>query len=272
MYLKTADPIRSVETPKGFDVFAAQILGSRKRQEDTALVAEIKGGLLLALSDGMGGHPHGDAAARITIDTLHETMKTASARSPQGWSHALHRAVAAANAAVIEFGQTAELPPPAEPGGKVKLPGSTLVAVLLLPRYDCWVFASVGDSYLYRLTPTGAFAQMNSLHENEEGKLTSSLGGPMKHVDGLEEVRLLHDGDVFLLASDGIDVLDADAIEALVAREAPTREIAAELLAAIEAKDHPKQDNATVIVARRAPGTARTERIRSTSSAAVQQL
>lgn len=113
---------------------------------------------------------------------------------------------------------------------------------------------------------------MNSLHENEEGKLTSCLGGPMKHVDGLEEVRLLHYGDVFLWASDGIDVLDREAIEDKVASGAATQAIASELLAAIETKEHSEQDNATVIVARLAGSCERRHASAARSAALVQPL
>lgn len=219
-----------------------QILGARGRQEDRALTCWCHGALLLAISDGMGGHPRGDEASAICIETLRAAFELAEPNEPEDWSRILHAAVACADDAVNALGTSLE---------GVRRPGATLVALLIVPRFGIWVFASVGDSYLYWARKDGEFARVNQLHENEEGRLTSYIGGGARLVDGMDTTMTLHPGDSFLLATNGLDVLsDTQIRRCFTRRNVRVSTIASSLLTQVEAKRHPEQDNATVLVAR----------------------
>ena len=132
---------------------------------------------------------------------------------------------------------------------------------------------SVGDSPLYRVRGD-ILQRLNRIHSKAEelaelvqlGKmsaeearqdptrhtLTSALiGGSIYDVDDSPPVELLA-GDVLIAATDGLNTLTDEEIAQLVAEQpSATAAVLAELLlAAVESKHSPKQDNTTVVVVR----------------------
>ena len=51
------------------EIAKATMQGDRKVNQDRYIFIESEGSILLALADGMGGHPKGDVAAQILTDT-----------------------------------------------------------------------------------------------------------------------------------------------------------------------------------------------------------
>ena len=59
-----------------------------------------RGGILIAVADGMGGHAAGEFASKTAIETLFETFYNATEKEPE---NALANAYAEANKAVFEI-------------------------------------------------------------------------------------------------------------------------------------------------------------------------
>jgi protein phosphatase len=180
-------------------------------------------GVLLAVSDGMGGCNAGEVASALALATLHPLLAAAARTRPADAAGHLLAAIHATDARI----QADAAAHPAHAGM-----GATLTALWLDGADGAWL-GQVGDSRLYRLRG-GMLAQLSPEHSpvgrlRREGLLTGeqarhhyyrgvidqSLGGPPAQF--APEVLPVHlvPGDVVLLCTDGLtDSLD----EAEIAR------------------------------------------------------
>lgn len=249
-----------------YDVASAQSLGGRERQEDALAVSCPEGAEFgfAVVSDGMGGHAAGDLASRIIVAEIFAEL-ILRGRGPMGeapeLSALLSEAVQTANASL-----RAQIEACPEQSGM----GGTVVATALVEGGLQW--ASVGDSVLYLLRE-GDIERLNDDHsmgpeidmmvargmiDEETARshpqrncLTSALTGQaIPEVDCPPKRLDLIEGDVLLIASDGLQTL-SDARIAEIVREmaaAESREIAAALIDAVAACRKPEQDNTSVVV------------------------
>ena len=240
---------------------AATMIGARKRQEDAwsvRVVADDDTGqelLLAAVADGMGGLPAGDQASRITIRNFVGSYplirKPPAERLRDSLGHANHAMRAAIEADSSLCGL-----------------GSTLVAALFFEDRFHWL--SVGDSHVFHWRG-GALERVNPLHtygreldaragrgeisamhaalHPERAAITSAVMGlPLEEV--AEGQVDLADGDVVVLASDGIEALSDEEIAGICGdyRSAGASRIAEAIIRRIEQRATPWQDNATAVV------------------------
>ncbi len=248
------------------DYAGRQIQGAREVQEDRygvippAEFAGAPGSLLLVVADGMGGHAAGELASSLAVDTFAETFLISGTACDAG---RLWDGLEEANRRI---GREIEVR-----GAEVAGMGTTLLAVLLRGTLLRWM--SVGDSPLY-LVRGDMLQRLNRIHSKAEelaelvqlGKmsaeqarqdptrhtLTSALiGSTIYDVDDPPSVELLA-GDVLIAATDGLNTLTDEEIAQLVAEQpsATAAALAELLLAAVESKQSPKQDNTTVVVVR----------------------
>lgn len=235
----------------------------RDRNEDLAF-ADVRRGILL-LADGMGGHPDGNLAAKIAIDTaIHYLTAPGISGRPRARGDKLQEAIKAANHAILERSTASE--------GAVGM-GTTLVCVWLGGRYVH--VAHVGDSRVYRIRD-GAASRLTRDHTVvqaliDRGDLAEGapevlqLGHILTQAVGLDgglspEVRRFEwrAGDVFLLCSDGLSDLVPDAaIAAIVGAANGDLNAAAQALVAT-ALNSGGHDNVTVVVARLEPAAVTT--------------
>ena len=234
-------------TPRtfGLDAGACTHVGRRRqRNEDAHLLA----GDLVTVADGLGGHPGGDLASAIAVETLHACGASADPAS-------LRRAFAEAHRAVKRrAGQDPRLADMC----------TTLCALALDPAGRV-VLANVGDSRIYRFGPQGLeqvtwdhvwaneYVRMG-MHPRRAWRMENA--GLLSRVIGAFAEPCEADtwtfdaaaGDRYLLASDGLtlEVPDADIATFLGAGEAPGS-VAEGLVEA--ANDRGGNDNITVIVA-----------------------
>ena len=165
----------------------------RTRNEDATFVAELPGETVLAVvADGMGGHPAGDVASRIAVDTIKAAVDGVEV-DPDG---KLSELLLAAHEAVL-------LTAASEPA----YDGMGTTAVVSYVSNDRAHVAHVGDSRCY-LIRDGSAAQLTRDH-NEDGYLTQALGvrRPITPDSVLVDVR---PGDRLLLCSDGLSGLVSD--------------------------------------------------------------
>jgi protein phosphatase len=237
--------------------------GGRDRNQDVAVAVPLGPGgagrdeFLLAVADGMGGHPAGDVASRIAVDALREAQAT----PPEGdVGLAMKQAYRKANEAV----HRAAAGEPAHEGM-----GTTLTSALLRGKYA--TIANVGDSRAYLLRG-GGLTQVSRDHsvvaadvaagrtdaqsarrDPRRNILTHVVGTDAKldsKLPDIFEVTLLP-GDRLLLCSDGLhDVLDdVDIQRTLLGSDAG--EAARELVNL--AKERGTADNASAVVAAAIP-------------------
>ncbi len=237
--------------------FIGQILGARKRQEDSYGVSLRKGTSLpnlVVVADGMGGHAGGDVASGIAVRTFvasYERQTTGTTRDR------LRTALEEASHAISD----AIVADPALEGM-----GTTLIAVAKGSDGLHWI--SVGDSPLWRFADNrltrlsedhsmrALFAEMaergemtaeeaqNHPHRNQ---LRSALGeGVPELVDASSAPLALAPDDWLIAATDGIETLDEGEMTSILRSAASTEAAGRAMLDAIVRANRPRQDNTTI--------------------------
>lgn len=257
----------------GFRYAARAMLGAREAQEDSWRFASVGGAsgtlsldrrtspraqtLLAVLADGMGGHAGGAEASGVACDAFVAAYQADDGTPRARLAGALDSANRAISTALMRDRSLAGM-------------GCTLIGAVFTDDGLNWV--SVGDSplllfredKLYQLNEDHSLAPvLDKLAANGEISLADAESHPRRHHlraaltgDGIEMVDLsnrvleLCEGDLLLLASDGIEVLShAEMADVLAAHAGDGVEALAEvLLAAVEAKAANGQDNVTVMV------------------------
>jgi len=249
-----------------YDVASAISQGRRPYQED-AIVSDfpIGSGMGFAvLADGMGGHAAGDVASKIVVTEVFSELKLQSGEADAFAANLpkiLRDAAMAANDCVkghiLDNSETAGM-------------GATLVASVLVGTQLYWI--SIGDSplFLYRdgalrqlnedhsmapqidfMVRTGMMAEDIGRNHPDRSCLTSVLGGEhVARVDCPAEPTDLKDGDILIVASDGIQYLSPEDLEEILASGADrsSRAIADTLLERLKEHGDPEQDNASFSV------------------------
>ena len=220
----------------------------RPHNEDAFAVEPSRG--LFVVCDGMGGHARGEVASSTACATIRDWVAAQPPSPPVGAARdELVRAIHAANRNVFRL------------GSGERQPGTTVAAIL--STYDQFVVAHVGDSRVYRLR-RGGLLQLTRDHTLvndlvDQGRLQPEQVAdfPLRHivtravgthpkVEVDVQVLSVLPGDVFLLASDGLEVLGQDEVRACL--ELRPAAAVRRLIARSLAKRAP--DNVTVIVVR----------------------
>lgn len=173
----------------------------RSRNEDACLAQPQRG--LWAVADGMGGHAFGDVASRTVVEALDALPPPAS----------LARFVDAARDRLMQVNATLR----AEARNRhVPVMGSTVVVLLAVGMEAACLWAGDSRIYLYRHDRlqqlTRDHSQAAALQARGIDAAAASVGANMitraiGASDTLDvEVTTLpiHDGDIFLLCSDGL--------------------------------------------------------------------
>jgi PPM family protein phosphatase len=247
-----------------YDAATAQSVGQRDCQED-AIVTHFAQGCdfgFVVLADGMGGHAAGDIASKIVVtevfsELLFQSGDISGLQNQMGQS--LRDAAQSANACLAGYVATN----PATKGM-----GATLVAPVILGQSLWWI--SIGDSPLF-LFRNGQLRQLNEDHSlapqidflaaqgqidletarthPDRNVLTSVLfGDRVARIDCPPEPMELRDGDIVIVASDGLQFLDDTQITTCLHGDSTA--IAQSLLSKILALGDPDQDNVTFCVIR----------------------
>lgn len=235
-------------------------IGARGNQEDAFGVSDTddeaveERGILLILSDGMGGMCDGEKASTVTVVACLNYFETHE-MSDEPWED-LQDMVYEANGQVQEA-----------LGSSAGVGGATLAAAWIRDLRAYWI--SVGDSRLY-LYREGELYQMNQEHnygarldsmaENGEitrrqaaedprrKALTSYIGmDEVEEADWNEEELVLQKGDYLLLMSDGVfgTLSEQEIMDAL---QYPAHKAAMHLEMQIERRHKRKQDNYTAMI------------------------
>ena len=213
-------PIFRLMKPKPFHFEVASLSDAgrvRTLNEDGVAVDGERG--FAVVTDGMGGHRAGDLASRLALESMARLLDQADALSPE-WAR---MAVAEANQIVHSTAQKQ-----AVHTGM----GSTLAMAAC--NGDRIILAHVGDSRIYRLSGgqlelltrddsvLNDQIEMGLIEADDAGDsrnrhfVTQALGISAQVAAHVRE-EVLHDGDVYLLCTDGLNDLVSDAdIETII--------------------------------------------------------
>jgi serine/threonine protein phosphatase PrpC len=189
-----------------FSVFQVSRRGGRARNEDRMGYCYTRESGLFVLADGMGGHPDGDVAAQLAVQTvsaLHQQQATP--RLPQAGDF-LVQSLLAAHRRILRYG---------DERGLGDTPRTTLVAAVLQSDGASWVHCGDSRLYLVRdgvlLTRTRDHSYMEQVASDvarsariNRNMLFTCLGSPAQPVFRVAGPVPLLPGDKILLCSDGL--------------------------------------------------------------------
>lgn len=235
-----------------FSVFQVSRKGGRDKNEDRMGYCYTKASGLFLLADGMGGHPEGEVAAQIVLQTISALYQKAATPEIDDVAAFFNMAIMAAHRQILRYAAEKHL---------MDTPRTTLVAAIVQQGVAHWVHC--GDSRLYfvrhgeLLARTRDHSYIEQRHEAKPEQplpanfnrnvLYTCLGSPTKPVFEVTGPVSLLQGDKILLCSDGLwGSLDDDEIVLQLGHK-PVGSAVPELVerALIKAGSH--SDNVTVI-------------------------
>ena len=232
-----------------FSVFQLSRRGGREKNEDRMGYSYTRDAVLFLLADGMGGHPEGEMAAQIalqTLSTLFQRDAKPSLPSVQGF---LATGVMAAHHQIIRYASEQAL---------MDTPRTTLVAGLIQDGELHW--AHCGDSRLY-VVREGALLSRTRDHSYIEAQasagastegvnrnvLFTCLGSTVRPMFDVAGPLKLREGDKLLLCSDGLwGSVDDDEIVSMLA-SVPVADAVPALVERALLTAGERSDNVTVI-------------------------
>ena len=235
-----------------FSVYQVSRKGGREKNEDRMGYCYTRDSGLFALADGMGGHPEGEVASQLALQTLAAMFQREARPSLKDPLRFLHDAIIAGHHQLLRYATERAL---------MDTPRTTVVACLLQGNASFW--AHCGDSRLYLVRGDKLIARTrdHSYTELQEtlaqvvpigdrvnrNVLFTCLGSPGKPVVDTTGPLLLHRGDRVLLCSDGLwgTVSDAEITEQLARH--PISEAVPELVERALRNGGAKSDNVTAI-------------------------
>ena len=235
-----------------FTVYQVSRKGGREKNEDRMGYCYTRDAGLFALADGMGGHPEGEVASQLALQTLAAMFQRDAKPTLTDPTRFLNEAIIAGHHQLLRYATQKSL---------LDTPRTTIVACLLQGNAAYW--AHCGDSRLY-LVRSGKLVARTRDHSYTELQETLSqvvpmgerfnrnvlftcLGSPGKPVVDTVGPLLLQSGDRILLCSDGLwgNVSDASLTEQLTRH--PIADAVPELVEMALRTGGPKCDNVTVL-------------------------
>ena len=189
-----------------FSVFQVSRKGGREKNEDRMGYCYTRESGLFVLADGMGGHPEGEVAAQLALQTISALYQKEARPVLADPAAFLSSALMAAHHQIIRY---------ASEKGMLDTPRTTLVAAILQGAGATWVHC--GDSRLYvvrdgelltRTRDHSYLEQQNAgvvkLERINRNILFTCLGSPTRPVFDVTSPVVLQQGDKLLLCSDGL--------------------------------------------------------------------
>ena len=205
-----------------FTVYQVSRKGGREKNEDRMGYCYTRDSGLFALADGMGGHPEGEVASQLALQTLAAMFQRDSKPTLADPQRFLHEAIMAGHHQLLRYATQKAL---------IDTPRTTIVACVMQGNAAYW--AHCGDSRLYLVRSRKLVARTrdhsySELHQTlshvvpmnnayNRNVLFTCLGSPGKPVVDTVGPLLMQAGDRLLLCSDGLwgTVSDATITERL---------------------------------------------------------
>jgi PPM family protein phosphatase len=237
-------------------------IGTRRMNQDRIGHWATSECLLMAVADGLGGHPYGEVAAEIAIELLAAAFELEARPRLADPGDFLNRAIGGGHAAIVREG---------ERRGVTDTPRTVLVACIVQDGHAYWTH--VGDSRLYlirdgrivtrtrdhtvvqQLVDSGRIREESVTTHPERNRLLQCLGGYEPPRPALLTKERLAQHDIVLLCSDGFwnPLTQRQLLHALMSRE--LQAAIPELVELAERRAGPDCDNISVVAMRWAEPT-----------------
>ena len=235
-----------------FSVYQVSRKGGREKNEDRMGYCYTRESGLFALADGMGGHPEGEMASQLALQTIAALFQRDARPSLPDPIRFLQDAIMAGHHQLLRY---------ASEKGLMDTPRTTIVACILQGNIAYW--AHCGDSRLYMVRGDKLIARTrdHSYSELQESLSTvvplverynrnvlfTCLGSPGKPVVDTAGPLMLQEGDRIMLCSDGMwgTVSDETITRHLTTR--PISDAVPELVEEALRQGGVKCDNVTVL-------------------------
>jgi PPM family protein phosphatase len=242
-----------------YETAQCSLIGNRSTNQDRCLIMEAPDAILLALADGMGGHPKGEKAAQILMDNARKAFLT-SRKPISNPRFFLSGLMEMSHQQITAFGD--QQTPPIEP---------RTTGVLCLVQEDNAYWAHIGDSRLYimrdgvihlrtddhsyveHLRQQGIISAAQVHTHKFRNYVTRCLGGnnnrPVAELSGPHELK---QGDVVLLCSDGFwgPLPERPLVDMIYKNKDPLLSNITKLAQKAETTSSPESDNVTVVALR----------------------
>jgi serine/threonine protein phosphatase PrpC len=235
-----------------FSVYQVSRKGGREKNEDRMGYCYTRDSGLFALADGMGGHPEGEVASQLALQTLAALFQRDARPVLKDPLRFLHESIIAGHHQLLRYATERAL---------MDTPRTTAVACVLQGRLAYW--AHCGDSRLYLVrggkliarTRDHSYAELQEtlagvVPINERANrnvLFTCLGSPGKPVIDTVGPLQLQAGDRMLLCSDGLwGSVDDETITQQLANR-PISDAVPELVERALRHAGAKSDNVTVL-------------------------
>jgi len=235
-----------------FTVYQVSRKGGREKNEDRMGYCYTRDSGLFALADGMGGHPEGEVASQLALQTLAAMYQRDAKPTLKEPMRFLHEAIIAGHHQLLRYATQKAL---------IDTPRTTVVACVLQGNNAYW--AHCGDSRLYLVRGDKLVARTrdHSYSELQEtlshvvpmgerfnrNVLFTCLGSPGKPVVDTVGPLVLQSGDRLLLCSDGLWGTVSDAVITEQLAQNTLADAVPELVEQALRNGGAKSDNVTVL-------------------------
>ena len=235
-----------------FSVYQISRRGGREKNEDRMGYCYTRDSGLFALADGMGGHPEGEVASQLALQTLSALFQRDAKPTLDDPLKFLNEAIVAGHHQLLRYATDRAL---------IDTPRTTIVACVLQGNAAYW--AHCGDSRLYLVRGDKLVARTrdHSYTELQEtlakvvpmgekfnrNVLFTCLGSPGKPVIDVSGPLIMQAGDRLLLCSDGLWGTVTDSAIAEELAKHPISHAVPELVEQALRNGGPKCDNVTVL-------------------------
>jgi serine/threonine protein phosphatase PrpC len=194
-----------------FSIFQDTLLGQRQVNQDRMGYCFTRDALLMVVADGMGGHPRGELAAQVAMQTIAAEFQGEAKPLLPDVQAFLDSAVRRAHREILRLQTQQALP---------ESPRTTVVACVVQQSQVWWAHAGDTRCYLIRdgevLRRTRDHSKVQSLlslgliqpgeedHHPERNKVLNCLGSPFEPTVEISAPVKLQPGDRILLCSDGV--------------------------------------------------------------------
>jgi len=192
-----------------FSVFQISRKGGREKNEDRMGYCYTKASGLFLLADGMGGHPEGEVAAQIVLQSISALYQKEATPEIEDVGAFFNMAIMTAHRQILRYAAEKHL---------MDTPRTTLVAAIVQGNVAHWVHC--GDSRLYFVRHGELLVRTRDhsyIEQRQDAKpdvplpanfnrnvLYTCLGSPTKPVFVVTGPVPLQQGDKILLCSDGL--------------------------------------------------------------------
>jgi serine/threonine protein phosphatase PrpC len=192
-----------------FSVFQVSRKGGREKNEDRMGYCYTRGSGVFLLADGMGGHPLGEVAAQIALQTIAAQFQREAKPKLADIPAFLTAALLAAHSQILRYSVEK---------GLRDTPRTTLVAAVVQAGFVTWIHCGDSRFYLVRQGELLARTRDHSFLEQSQAAaatmkvpkhinrnvLFTCLGSPIKPVFDITGPVALQQGDKLMLCSDGL--------------------------------------------------------------------